>query len=1025
VRHPVSRRSFVKAAGAGAALAATGSLAACGPREREEATGASPPEQQPEQRYGGHKVEAHIDQATGEVTVNPEVIVRYSACLGCYSTCGNRVHIDRTTGAIMSVGGNPYSPCCAYPPLAFDEPLDEAYRMMGQARGNQVRATVCGRGNGTLDAYAQPGRITTPLKRAGARGEGKWEAISWEQLIDEVVEGGKLFEHIGEDRLIEGFRALRDTEAPLDPAAPELGPKSNQLVVFGGRGDGRAFVARRFATCFGSVNWFNHGSTCGGAKDILAFMKGAQDVRNDFDHAEYVLCLGGFPGASGKTMQAIARHCSSRLADGSLSMDILDPVLCNGVVTPTQKQARWLPIKTATNTAFALGLIRWILENDAHNKDFMSFPNYRAACEGGYASFCNATHLVITDPGHPNHRRLMRAEDAGLSAPEVEDPAKPEEHFVVIDASSGQPALHRQSTRAQLEYEGSVNGIAVRSAFLFLKDSAFERSIDEIAALCEVPSEEIARIAKEFTSHGTRASVYGLAPSSAVNGVDAANLNSILAAFIGSDLMKGGTVPWRASAKTTVNGDRYLLDDIDGVPKVSALPISRTGVPYEKTSEYHRKKESGEDTTPPLPWFPLARISDSQALISVVNQYPYSAKIMLSWMTNVLQGTSGAMRESIIDRLKDPGCVPLSIACDVVMGEHASLADYLVPDTTPYESFGIVTSEGHLLNRGNTVRWPVVEPLTETLPDGRHASFEAFVCDVAQACALPGFGENALKSVDGSTYPFKDAADLFLKGVANLAWDTAPVADIAEGDLAMQGLDGLPEQWKTAVTEEEWPKVLNVLSRGGRFWPAEDAFKGEASAYGYELMTLLYNEGRATNGNSLSGATASGTLVWRPETFADLSPIAERYTKEEWPLSATNYKPRFRSVSMLANSPLMRDLSETNYLEVNTDDAERFGLSDGDIAQLSNPSGDVMEAPVLVRAGIARGTVGVAYGYGHRAYGAQDIEISGETIPGDAAIAAGINLCTMLDPTVPGVFPLSDPEAGSPGRNGGAYRITK
>ena len=63
-------------------------------------------------------------------------------------------------------------------------------------KGNLLRGSVCGRGNGTLDGYTQPDRITTPLKRAGKRGEGKWKPISWDQLINEVVEGGKLFEEI-------------------------------------------------------------------------------------------------------------------------------------------------------------------------------------------------------------------------------------------------------------------------------------------------------------------------------------------------------------------------------------------------------------------------------------------------------------------------------------------------------------------------------------------------------------------------------------------------------------------------------------------------------------------------------------------------------------------------------------------------------------------------------------------------------------------------------------------------------------
>ena len=211
----------------------------------------------------GKPVEAKVDPKTGEVTVNEDVIVRYSACCGCYSSCGNRVKLDRGTGRILGVGGNPYNPASAYPYLPNEAPLTEAYQTMSYAdgKGNVLRSSVCGRGHGYLDSYMQPDRITTPLKRAGKRGEGKWKPISWDQLINEVVEGGKLFEEIGEDREVTGFRALHDTKTPMNPDEPSLGPVSNQLVMLGSRSDGRGNFSSRFAGSFGSVNAYGHASS--------------------------------------------------------------------------------------------------------------------------------------------------------------------------------------------------------------------------------------------------------------------------------------------------------------------------------------------------------------------------------------------------------------------------------------------------------------------------------------------------------------------------------------------------------------------------------------------------------------------------------------------------------------------------------------------------------------------------------------------------------------------------------------------
>ena len=72
-----------------------------------------------------------------------------------------------------------------------------------------------------------------------------------------------------------------------------------------------------------------------------------------------------------------------------------------------------------------------------------------------------------------------------------------------------------------------------------------------------------------------------------------------------------------------------------------------------------------------------------------------------------------------------------------MVGEHASLADYLVPDTNPFESFGVVTQEGYWKGKGNAVRWPAKTPETVQLDDGRYASYEAFIVDVAKECGVP------------------------------------------------------------------------------------------------------------------------------------------------------------------------------------------------------------------------------------------------------------------------------------------------
>jgi tetrathionate reductase subunit A len=207
----------------------------------------------------GQEIEARIDLKTGQVDPNPNIVMRHSACLGCYSSCGNRVKIDKRSGKIFRVSGNPYNPQSALA-LPYDSPLTDSYLAFStyKDKGHIGRGTLCARGNATLDAHYDPYRMLVPLKRAGKRGEGRWKPITWEQAVQETVEGGELFKDLGE-KAVEGFRQVYDVKTPMDPSQPELGPKSNQLVMIGGRGDGRTSFGARFMGAFGSVNNFSHG----------------------------------------------------------------------------------------------------------------------------------------------------------------------------------------------------------------------------------------------------------------------------------------------------------------------------------------------------------------------------------------------------------------------------------------------------------------------------------------------------------------------------------------------------------------------------------------------------------------------------------------------------------------------------------------------------------------------------------------------------------------------------------------------
>lgn len=724
-------------------------------------------------------------------------------------------------------------------------------------------------------------------------------------------------------------------------------------------------------------------------------------------------------------MQAIARQMAERIANGDIKVSVVDPIMIGGAVTPLYDGIEWVPIKPATDAAFGMAMIRWIIENEKYNEEFLSSPNYDAAISKGYNGWCNASHLVIEDPNHPNYRKILRAQDIGIEVGEDE-----KDVFIVIDKNTQEPVRYDKTDTADILFNGKVKGpngkeIAVKTAFVKLKESALQYSLEEYSNICNIPVEKIIGMAKEYSSHGSKVSIDGMGNTASANGSDAVMVHYTLLSLVGALNMKGGVITRRNSYKSTSTGPRYNLSTTPGAPKATGIVISRTGVKYENTSEYKNKVAKGENPYPSkLPWHPVGSASDSQAIFSIVNKYPYQAKIIFNWMANPLMAVPAAAREEVIEELKKPEVVPLIVSCDCYMGEMTALADYIIPDTTPYESWGCANIEGNFSGKGTTVRWPVVEPATEKLPDGRHICYETYVIDIAKKIGLPGFGDNAITDANSNPLPLNSREDFYLRAIANIAYDGEPVSDITEEEIKMQDLESVKEQWSDILTEEEWPKVLKVLSRGGRFEEYGAGFDGDRSKYPYKGIINIYVEAFATSRNSTTGEFYSGVPGWRPEVFTDGTPLTDVFPESEWPFKAANRKPKFRSISMLTNSSSLRDICKHNFVEMNTEDAKALGIKTMDKVKVIPATGGEFVGYALVRPGIAKGTIGIAFGYGHWEYGTKEYEINGEKYKLED-VERGVHLMNLFDPKVNGLFSFSESSTGTANRNGGVFKVER
>ncbi len=1019
----INRRHFIKGAGAVGALAAfgvgyshTADRFLKGFLDRGRA----------DDPYAGNapQPEYRVDPATGRVQLNPAQQVSYTVCMGCTTLCGVRVRVDKATDQVLRVTGNPYHTLSADPHLPYGTPVLESFAGVSrhQERGLDGRATACARGNAVLAKLDSPQRVRVPLKRVGPRGAGLWAPISFEQLVAEVVEGGDLF---GEGE-VEGLRAIRDPKTPLDPAQPELGPKSNQMVLLTAFNDGRQAFARRFAVNgFGTINFAGHRAYCGlsmrsGYAALLDDWGAQPHLKPDFANAEFLLFIGTSPGNAGNPFKRQG-HLIAKGRSRGLKYVVVDPVLTNADNIAADTNSRWLPIRPNTDGALAMGMIRWILEHDAHDSRFLASPNPKAAERAGEASWSNATHLVITEPG-ADFGRMLRGSDVGLTPKGDDDP------FVVADAA-GNLHAHTGTDRGELFHRGAVTltggrDAAVATSLALLREAAFEHTLAEYADICGIDEVEIADLAREFTSHGKRAAVDTHGGTMGSNGFHAAYAIVMLNALVGNLNHTGGTSAGGGRFKDVAPGPRYNLAAFEGMQKPSGVGLGRNKFPYEKTTEFKRKQAEGRPYPSAAPWFPLSPNMGSEFLPAMLNGYPYAAKALILWSTNPIYGVSG-LPQQMAEGMADPKRLPLIVSIDPFINESNQYADYLVPDSVLYESWGWAGAWGGHLTRVNSARWPVVEPRQARTADGQVIEMESFLIAVGKRLGLPGFGPGAIADSDGNTHPLDRAEDYYLRAAANLAFDGKPVPEAEDEEIAATGVTRLVPELKRVLKPEEWRKAAYVYARGGRFEDPEQAYQGEFLGRRFPRAMQIYNQQLALARNSLTGERYRGTPYWQPPVLADGTPLEQAYPPDAWPLRAVSTKSQLQSPHTIGTARLQQ-IQPANPIGLHREDARRLGIRTGDRIRVVSPGGSV-EGIALVRSGIQRGVIGIEHGFGHRELGARLHRLGDTPLPKAVAAGAGVNHNELgcPEPHRPGITFLTDWVVGNVARQGLPVRVER
>jgi tetrathionate reductase subunit A len=917
----------------------------------------------------------YVRQVSGPVPPAADRVV-HSVCLSCDARCGNRAVVR--DGVVRTLFGNPYHPASTMNrPLPLATSADESLRSSG---------SLCMKGVSGLQYLYDPYRIRLPLKRTGPRGSGQFAPIPWTQLIEEVVEGGRLFADIGEDREVEGLRAIRDF-GPIDPDAPELGPNSYGLVWNTGRGQpGRQEFIERFMAAFGSTNYVSHTDLCQMNYYVANYLftgryneevSGHSQLFGDINESEYMLFFGVNLGGGWKPgVNTSAPILATRHAAGDGTLILIDPYVPHG----RHYADAWVPITPGTDAALALGMLRWIIDNERYDATYLENTSQQAAEDDGESTWLNGTYLVVWKDGDDRHRRFLRARDLGLG----------DDEYVVLDAD-GQPSTHVATDAGQLFVRTTLEDadgrrIEVRSALQLLRDEAFGRSLDEWSQLCGVPTERIADLADGFTSHGKKAtaSFYRGAVMHS-QGMYAGWAISLLNAMIGNFNHRGGVVK-NASEPSWEEG-RYALIEVPDAPETEGVHISRIGskstITYEESSEYAARVAAGEEPYPPRrPWYPFTHAGiTTEALAGADTGYPYRVKCYINYYINSRHSVPGGIRFE--ETFGDADRIPLFITVDTTISETSVYSDYIVPDVMYLDGqWGFMAQPvgaAHAPHVG--VRTPVIEPLTGRTDDGRAMMLETFLIDVAERLEMPGYGDEGIPGEgphEGQRFRLHSAEDFYLRAVANLAMNAeTPAADPADLDFVERGYPAAAA--RDILPAKEWREAAYLLARGGFFSDPETAWdEDDHATSGIECDPVaplqVWHEVLATAIEPATGRLRHGTPGWFPATDGRGNEL-DAMDAEEFPFKVVTFRLATRTKARTAYDYWAIETHPTNHLEVNPDDADDLGLASGDRVRVVSRSGAV-EATVKVSPRCSRGVVAGTHHFGHTQQGNSALTIT-------------------------------------------------
>ena len=234
-----------------------------------------------------------------------------TVCFNCESACGLLAYVDKTSYEIRKFEGNPVHP---------------------GSRGRN-----CAKGPATHNQIYDPERIVYPLKRVGARGEGRWKRVTWDEALDDI--GGRM-------------RQSRER-------------RRDGIMYHVGR-PGEDHYTNRCITAWGVDGHNSHTNICSASARVGYYLWAAFDRPSpDYANARCILLISSHL-ETGHYFNPHAQRIIEAQQNGA-KLITLDPRLSN----TASKSDVWLPTWPGSEATFLLAVANHLIRNRLYDAEFV------------------------------------------------------------------------------------------------------------------------------------------------------------------------------------------------------------------------------------------------------------------------------------------------------------------------------------------------------------------------------------------------------------------------------------------------------------------------------------------------------------------------------------------------------------------------------------------------------------------------------------------------------------------------------